>query len=152
MRQKSVSVKEPAAQVVKDIRRATRRQFSAEDKIRIVLEGLRGEDSLAELCRLSSISSSVAAADPTDRALMRSRIDAKLRAETPDLRLPLRLRQLGAEIGHLGQERCGRQGRIGAEGAALMLLLQGCLAFLVGLQRTKGPNGAIAQSVSSEAV
>jgi transposase len=36
---------------VKNIRRATRRHFSAEDKIRIVLEGLRGEDSIAELCR-----------------------------------------------------------------------------------------------------
>ena len=39
MRQKSVPEKEPATQVVKDIRRATRRHFSAEDKIRIVLEG-----------------------------------------------------------------------------------------------------------------
>ena len=37
--------------VVKDIRRATRRQFSAEEKIRIVLEGLRGEESIAELRR-----------------------------------------------------------------------------------------------------
>jgi transposase-like protein len=35
---------------VKEIRRATRRQFSAEDKIRIVLEGLRGEDSSAGIC------------------------------------------------------------------------------------------------------
>src|SRR5262245_20340841 len=51
MRQKSVPEKEPATQVVKNIRRATRRHFSAEDKIRIVLEGLRGEDSIAELCR-----------------------------------------------------------------------------------------------------
>src|SRR3979490_2472795 len=49
MRQKSVPVKEPAAQVVKNIRRATRRHFSAEDKIRIVLEGLRGEASTAAL-------------------------------------------------------------------------------------------------------
>ena len=45
MRQKSVPVREPATQVLKNIRRATRRHFSAEDKIRIVLEGLRGEDS-----------------------------------------------------------------------------------------------------------
>ena len=51
MRQKSMPGKEPATQVVKNIRRATRRHFSAEDKIRIVLEGLRGEDSIAELCR-----------------------------------------------------------------------------------------------------
>src|SRR5437762_785609 len=51
MGQKSGPVKEPAEQVVKEIRRATRRQFSAEEKIRIVLSGLRGEDSIAELCR-----------------------------------------------------------------------------------------------------
>ena len=49
MRQKSMPGKEPATQVVKNIRRATRRHFSAEDKIRIVLEGLRGEDSLSPL-------------------------------------------------------------------------------------------------------
>jgi transposase len=47
---------EPAEQVVSDIRRATRRQFSAEEKIRIVLQGLRGEDSIAELCRREGIS------------------------------------------------------------------------------------------------
>lgn len=40
---------------VKDIRRATRRQYSAEEKIRIVLEGLKGEDSIAELCRREGI-------------------------------------------------------------------------------------------------
>jgi hypothetical protein len=40
-----------AEKTVRDIRRATRRQYSAEEKIRIVLEGLRGETSIAELCR-----------------------------------------------------------------------------------------------------
>src|SRR2546430_15910966 len=55
MRQKSRPAKEPPEQVVKDIRRATRRQFSAEEKIRIVLEGLRGEESIAELCRRERI-------------------------------------------------------------------------------------------------
>ena len=40
---------------VRDIRRATRRRFSAEEKIRIVLEGLRGDDSIAELCRKEGI-------------------------------------------------------------------------------------------------
>src|ERR1700716_3631373 len=55
MRQKSGPVKEPATQILKNIRRATRRRFSAEDKIRIVLEGLRGEDSVAELCRREGI-------------------------------------------------------------------------------------------------
>jgi transposase len=47
--------KGPATQVLKNIRRARRRHFSAEDKIRIVLEGLRGEDSIAELCRREGI-------------------------------------------------------------------------------------------------
>ena len=55
MGQKSGPVKEPAEQVVKGIRRATRRQFTAEEKIRIVLSGLRGEDSIAELCRREGI-------------------------------------------------------------------------------------------------
>ena len=41
------------------IRRATRRHFSAEEKIRIVLEGLRGEESIAELCRREGIASSM---------------------------------------------------------------------------------------------
>jgi transposase len=55
MGQKSGPVREPAEQVVKQIRRATRRQFSAEEKIRIVLSGLRGGDSIAELCRREGI-------------------------------------------------------------------------------------------------
>jgi len=59
MRAKSSSAKKPAEQVVKDIRRATRRHFSAEDKIRIVLDGLRGEDSIAELCRREGIAQSL---------------------------------------------------------------------------------------------
>ena len=59
MRQKSVPEKAPAEQVVKDIRHATRRQFSAEEKIRIVLEGVRGEESIAELCRREGIASSM---------------------------------------------------------------------------------------------
>jgi transposase len=37
--------------VVREIKRKTRRKFSSEEKIRIVLEGLRGEESIAELCR-----------------------------------------------------------------------------------------------------
>jgi transposase len=55
MRQKSGPAKEPAEKVVKNIRRMTRRKFSAEEKIRIVLEGLRGEESIAELCRREGI-------------------------------------------------------------------------------------------------
>jgi transposase len=56
---KKSAPKAPAERVVKDIRRATRRHFSAEDKIRIVLEGLRGEDSIAELCRKEGIAQSL---------------------------------------------------------------------------------------------
>jgi len=55
MRRNTNQQKAPAEKVVKDIRRATRRQFGAEEKIRIVLEGLRGEDSIAELCRREGI-------------------------------------------------------------------------------------------------
>jgi len=51
MRQKSGTGKAPAEQVIKNIRRATRKQYDAEEKIRIVLEGLRGEESIAALCR-----------------------------------------------------------------------------------------------------
>ena len=49
------SANDPAEKVVKEIRRATRKQYSAEEKIRIVLEGLRGEDSIAEICRREGI-------------------------------------------------------------------------------------------------
>jgi transposase len=59
MRQKSGPEKQPAEEAIKDIRRATRRHFSAEEKIRIVLEGLRGEESIAELCRRKGIASSM---------------------------------------------------------------------------------------------
>ena len=55
MRQKSIAVRDPAERVVREIRWATRRHFSVEDKIHIVLEGLRGEDSIAELCRREGI-------------------------------------------------------------------------------------------------
>jgi transposase len=59
MRQKSGPEKQPAEDTIRDIRRATRRHFSAEEKIRIVLEGLRGEESIAELCRREGIASSM---------------------------------------------------------------------------------------------
>jgi len=55
MGQKAGSRKQSAERVVKEIRRVTRRQFSAEEKIRIVLAGLRGEESIAELCRREGI-------------------------------------------------------------------------------------------------
>ena len=55
MRQKRDAGSNSAEQTVRNIRRATRRRFSAEEKIRIVLDGLRGEDSIAELCRREGI-------------------------------------------------------------------------------------------------
>jgi len=48
-----------ATDVVKQIRKATRRRFSAEEKIRVVLEGLRGEVPITELCRTEGIQPSV---------------------------------------------------------------------------------------------
>ena len=59
MKQTSGPARKPAEAMIKDIRRATRRQFSSEDKIRIVLEGLRGEASIAELCRREGIAASM---------------------------------------------------------------------------------------------
>jgi transposase len=56
MRQKSMKSKEPVEKAVRDIRRRTRRHYSSEEKIRIVLEGLRGEESIAALCRREGIS------------------------------------------------------------------------------------------------
>ncbi len=55
MRQRSVTPSSPSERLVKNIRRATRRHHSAEEKIRIVLDGLRGESSIAELCRREGI-------------------------------------------------------------------------------------------------
>ena len=55
MRQKSRTTDLSSEEIVKNIRRATRRRHSAEEKIRIVLDGLRGEVSIAELCRREGI-------------------------------------------------------------------------------------------------
>src|SRR5881396_424012 len=55
MRQKSHSTAQSSEEIVKGIRRATRKRYSAEEKIRIVLDGLRGEQSIAELCRREGI-------------------------------------------------------------------------------------------------
>jgi transposase len=59
MRQKSMSTKSPAERAVRDIRRKTRKQYSAEEKIRIILDGLRGEESVAALCRREGIAESL---------------------------------------------------------------------------------------------
>ena len=55
MRQKPDTLSDESEKAVRDIKRATRRHFSAEDKIRVVIAGLRGEDSIAELCRKEGI-------------------------------------------------------------------------------------------------
>ena len=55
MRQKSERHQGAAERTIKDIRRRTRKRYSSEEKIRIVLAGLRGEDSIAELCRQEGI-------------------------------------------------------------------------------------------------
>ncbi len=59
MRQKAGPQKVPAEQVIKDIPLATRKHHGAEEKIRIVLEGLRGEESIAALCRREGIAESL---------------------------------------------------------------------------------------------
>lgn len=59
MRQKSGPQKPAAEQVIKDISCATRKHHSAEDKIRIVLDGLRGQDSIAVICRREGIAESL---------------------------------------------------------------------------------------------
>ena len=59
MSKKPMTTKAEAEKAVKDIRRATRKIHSAEEKIRIVLAGLRGEDSIAELCRREGIAQSL---------------------------------------------------------------------------------------------
>jgi transposase len=59
MRHKSGRRGTASQKLVKDIRRATRKHYSAEEKIRIVLEGLRGEETIAELCRREGIAQSL---------------------------------------------------------------------------------------------
>ena len=58
MRRKNKRFTDDADRVEKDIKRQTRRRFSAEEKIRIVLAGLRGEETIAELCRREGIAQS----------------------------------------------------------------------------------------------
>ena len=59
MRQKPGTRTPSSKKVMKDIRRKTRRNFSSEEKIRIILDGLRGEDSIAERCRREGIAQSL---------------------------------------------------------------------------------------------
>ena len=59
MNKKTVGSKDAADKLVKNIRRRTSRKYSAEEKIRIVLAGLRGEESIAALCRREGIAESL---------------------------------------------------------------------------------------------
>ena len=59
MRQKPSGRPSSSEQIIRDIKRKTRKQYGAEEKIRIVLDGLRGEDSIAELCRREGIAQSL---------------------------------------------------------------------------------------------
>ena len=59
MRQKSGTSKDAADRLVRGIKRKTRKHYSAEEKIRIVLAGLRGEESIAALCRREGIAESL---------------------------------------------------------------------------------------------
>jgi hypothetical protein len=54
MRQTTGTRKSPGEKIVKDIKRATRKQYSSEEKIRIVFDGLRGEDSIAGCCQTNA--------------------------------------------------------------------------------------------------
>ena len=59
MNQRPAERPSSSEKIIRDIRRKTRKQYSAEEKIRIVLDGLRGEDSIAELCRREGIAQSL---------------------------------------------------------------------------------------------
>ena len=59
MRQKSGQPEKSSERIVRNIRRATRKQYSAEEKIRIVVDGLRGETSIVEICRREGIAESM---------------------------------------------------------------------------------------------
>ena len=104
MRQKSSPTTSPSERLVRDIRRVTRKQYSAEDKIRIVLDGLRGDASIAELCRREGIAESMYYAwfkeflEAGKRRLAGDTARAATTDEVKDLRLEARaLKEVVAE-------------------------------------------------------
>jgi len=97
MKQTSRPAKKLAEGVIKDIRRATRRQFSSEEKIRVVLEGLRGEDSIAELCRREGIAASM------DYGWSKEFLEAGKKRLSGDINEPRRPRRAGLFMCVYGQ-------------------------------------------------
>ena len=85
-----MSQKDPAEKAVRDIRRKTRKRYSAEDKIRIVLSGLRGEESIAALCRrvpITVIGTIEVSSIPNDRKHTRPTV-GRSRSAPPNFYLP----------------------------------------------------------------
>ena len=109
MRQKAGTPKPSAEKVIKDIRRVPRKHYGAEEKIRIVLDGLRGEDSIAALCRREGIAESLYSnwskefleagrrAGDTARAATTDEVK-QLRRETRDLKGGCRRTGAGAAV------------------------------------------------------
>ncbi len=104
MRQQSGTRESSSEWLVKNIRRVTRKQYSSEEKIRIVLDGLRGEFSIAELCRRKGIAESLYYSwtkeflEAGKRRLAGNTARAATNSEVTDLRLEARqLKEVVAE-------------------------------------------------------
>ena len=125
MRQKAMTHSDEAEKAVRDIKRATRRHFSAEDKIRIVIAGLRGEDSIADLCRKEGINQNLyyrwskefleagkkrLAGDTVREATSDEVKD--LRAQTRQLKEALAEAMLEKESASLQKSQLGRSGEL----------------------------------------
>jgi transposase-like protein len=80
MRQKSSLPETPSERLVRDIRRSNRKQYSAEEKIRIALDGLRGEVSIAELCRREGIAESLKMVESGECKVESPRVTHQIRA------------------------------------------------------------------------
>jgi len=93
--------KNDSESTVREIRRKTRKKYSAEEKIRIVLEGLRGEDSIAELCRREGIHANLYykwSKEFLEAGKQRLLGDTKRQASTPEVS---NLRQENAQLKEL---------------------------------------------------
>ena len=83
------SKRQTAESKVKEIRRHTRKKYSAEEKIRIVIEGLRGETTIAELCRREGINANLYYKWSKDfLEACKSRLDGDIRREATVCRQP----------------------------------------------------------------